>query len=155
MPGTDSGMNENGNVEEVARSAARGVVGAMAMTGMRAFTVGLGLVKESPPRAVLRKSTKGLIGLVPKKRRRAAVELFHWGFGAAAGAGFAALPDDIQRRRWAGPAYGLATWLAFELGIAPALNLPHAKQPRPVERLFIALDHLLFGLVLSERRGPR
>jgi hypothetical protein len=148
-------MSDDGNVEAVAHAAARGVVGAMAMTGMRAFTVGLGLVEEAPPKAVMRKSTKGLIGLVPKGKRRAAIELVHWGFGGAAGAGFAALPDDIQRRRWAGPAYGLATWLAFELAIAPALNLPHSKQPRPVDRLFLALDHLLYGLVLSERRAPR
>lgn len=36
------------------------------------------------------------------------------------------------------------------------LKLEQAKQPRPVERLAFAGDHLLYGLVLSEtRRRPR
>lgn len=147
-------MSENGNVEEIANAAVRGVVGAMAMTGVRAFTVSAGLVEDAPPKTVLRKTTKGLIGLVPKGRRRAATELCHWAYGAVGGAAFGALPDDVRRSRWAGPAYGLATWLMFELAVAPALKLPRAKQSRPVDRLFLALDHILYGLVLSERRTP-
>ena len=43
----------------------------------------------------------------------------------------------------------------FELAVAPALKLPRAKQSRPVDRLFLALDHRIYGLVLSERRGGR
>jgi hypothetical protein len=148
-------MSDNGTGGEIGHAAARGVVGAMAMTGMRAFTVSVGLVEDAPPEAVLRKTTKGLIGLVPKGKRRAATELCHWTYGAVGGAAFGALPDDVRRSRWAGPAYGLATWLAFELAIASALKLPRAKQSRPLDRLFLALDHLLYGLVLSERRAPR
>ncbi|MFL5819880.1 MAG: hypothetical protein ACJ76S_04270 [Solirubrobacteraceae bacterium] len=37
----------------------------------------------------------------------------------------------------------------FELGIAPALNLMQAKRLRPVDRLALAGDHLLYGVVLS------
>jgi hypothetical protein len=52
--------------------------------------------------------------------------------------------------------YGLAVWLGFEMGIAPALGLSQAKRVRLVDRLALAADHLLYGLVLSEgRRRPR
>lgn len=128
----------------------------MAMTGMRALTVNLGLVKQPPPQAIFKQRGKLLYRLVPRKKRRAAMELAHWSYGAAGGAVFAALPEDLRRRDWAGPVYGLAVWLGFEAGVAPALGLEQAQKPRPVERLALAGDHLLYGLVLSEtRRRPR
>ena len=69
---------------------------------------------------------------------------------------FGALPRGLRRRAWAGPVYGLAVWLGFEMGIAPALGLSQAKRVRLVDRLALAADHLLYGLVLSEgRRRPR
>ena len=62
---------------------------------------------------------------------------------------FGALPPAVRRRFWAGPIYGLVVWLGFELGIAPALDLMQAKRLRPVDRLALAADHLLYGVVLS------
>ena len=141
---------------EFAHGALRGAIAAMAMTGMRAFTVGAGIVEEPPPRAILRQRAKGILRRVPRNRRRGAVELFHWSYGAGGGAVFALLPDAIRMRRWAGPAYGLAIWAGFEAGIAPALGLSQAKRPRPLDRVGLALDHLLYGFVLSEMRSrPR
>jgi hypothetical protein len=139
-------------VKEVLHAAGRGAVAAMAMTGMRAFTVSLGIVEQTPPQAIVRQKARGLLALVPRKRRRAAIELFHWGYGAAGGAAFGLLPDELRRRPYAGPVYGLAIWLGFELGIAPVLGLSQAKQPRPVDRAGLAADHLLYGLVLNEGR---
>jgi hypothetical protein len=134
----------------------RGAVAAMAMTGMRTFTEDVGLVEEAPPKAIARQRARGLLRKVPRGNRRAAVELAHWGYGAAGGVVFGALPDFVRRQAWAGPAYGLAVWLGFELGIAPALGLKQASQPRPVDRIALAADHLLYGLVLSETRSrPR
>jgi len=150
--------DEGGALEPAAigRGAIRGAIAAMAMTGMRALTVSLGMVEETPPRAILRQRSMGLYRWVPRKRRRAATELFHWSYGAGGGAAFAALPEEVRQRPWAGPIYGLAVWLGFELCLAPALGLTQAKKPRRVERLAFALDHLLYGFVLSEtRRGPR
>jgi hypothetical protein len=46
----------------------------------------------------------------------------------------------------------LVLWLGFELGIAPVLGLSQAKRIRPVDRLALAADHLLYGLVLSGTR---
>jgi hypothetical protein len=128
----------------------------MAMTGMRSFTVSLGLVDEPPPRAILRQKSKGLFRVMPKRFRRAGQELFHWGFGATGGAAFALLPRNVRLQPWAGPAWGVAIWLCFEVAAAPALGLSQAKKPRPMDRAMLAVDHVVYGLVLSELRSrPR
>lgn len=141
---------------ELAHAAVRGVVAAAAMTGMRAVTQSVGIVEQTPPQAIVKQRAHGLIRHVPKERRRAAVELLHWGYGGAGGLVFGLLPDGMRRRAWAGPAYGLVVWLGFEVGLAPMLGLKQAYQVRPVERLGLAADHLLYGFVLSEtRRRPQ
>lgn len=140
---------------EALRSAGRGAVGAMAMTGMRVLTTELGLVEQTPPAAVSRQRARGLRALLrraPRRQRRGLVEIAHWTFGAAGGAAFGALPDKIRRRPWAGPVYGLVVWLGFELGIAPALGLHQATRVRLVDRAALAADHVLYGLVLSGLR---
>jgi hypothetical protein len=143
-------------MNDVPHATLRGAIAAMAMTGMRAFTVHIGLVQETPPKAIVRQRAKGLVRMVPRKKRRAAIELMHWTYGAGGGAVFGALPDDVRRRAWAGPAYGLLVWVGFELALAPALGLKQAQRIRLLERLGLAADHLLYGFVLSEtRRRPR
>ena len=83
------------------------------------------------------------------------MELAHWSYGSVGGAAFGVLPDDMRRRPYAGPVYGLVIWLGFELLLAPVLGLSQAKKPRPVDRLGLAADHLLYGLVLNQgRRRP-
>jgi hypothetical protein len=141
---------------EIAHASMRGAIAAMAMTGMRAFTVDMGIVEQTPPEAVLKKRARGLIRQVPRNRRRAAIELAHWAYGAAGGTAFRLLPDSLRLKAWAGPAYGLAVWLGFELGIAPALGLTQATKLRLQERAALAADHVLYGLVLTETRArPR
>ncbi len=143
-------------VGKVAHGAMRGGIAAWTMTGMRSLTVNLGLVDEPPPRAIMRQKSRGIYRLTPKRARRVGQELFHLGYGAVGGAAFALLPDEARLRPWAGPVYGLAVWLGFELGVAPLLGLAQAKKPRPVDRVALAADHLLYGFVLSEtRRRPR
>lgn len=141
-------------MNEVVHAGGRGAIAAMAMTGMRAFTVNLGIVDQTPPQAIFKQKARGLMVPVPRKKRRAAIELVHWGYGAAGGVAFALLPDGIRRKPWAGPIYGLAIWLSFELGLAPVLGLKQAKELRPVDRAGLAADHLVYGLVLNEGR-PR
>jgi hypothetical protein len=146
--------NDLSEAGEIAHAALRGAIAAMAMTGMRAFTVDLGIVQQTPPQAMVRQRARGLIRHVPRKRRRAAIELAHWGYGAVGGAAFGMLPRSVrQQRRWLGPLYGLLLWLGFEAGLAPLLGLSQAKEPRVVERAALAADHLLYGLVLSEIRA--
>lgn len=142
----------------LATGMARGVVAAMTMTGLRQITTGLGLVDQTPPDAVLKQRAFGILVKAPHlafflaRRQVAVVELAHWGYGAGGGAAFALLPPSLLRHRWAGIAYGLATWLAFEVTVAPVLGLDQAKQIRPIERLMFALDHVLYGAVLAGDR---
>ena len=150
--------NEGSRLGEILYGAVRGAVGAMAMTGMRALTTELGLVEQTPPQAVGRQQARGaraLLRRAPRKQRRGLLEAAHWVFGASGGAVFGALPGAIRRRPWAGPVYGLVVWLGFELGIAPALGLSQAKRVRLVDRLALAADHLLYGMVLSGTHRAR
>ncbi|MEA2445231.1 MAG: hypothetical protein QOJ12_2523, partial [Thermoleophilales bacterium] len=109
--------------DEIAHGGLRGAIGAMAMSGFRAFTVELGLVKQTPPEAIVKQRARGILRMVPRKRRRAAIEAVHVGYGAFGGATFGLLPDRVRLAAWSGPAYGLVLWLGFELGIAPVLGL--------------------------------
>jgi hypothetical protein len=138
---------------EVAHATLRGAIAAMAMTGMRAFTVDLGIVEQTPPQAIFKQRARALIRRVPRGRRRAAVEVAHWAYGAGGGAAFAMLPEGVRRKPWAGPVFGLAVWLGFEAGVAPLLGLKQAQKLRAAERGALAADHLLYGLVLSELRA--
>lgn len=137
------------------RAAVRGTVAAMAMTGARKMAVELGLIEEGPPDAIARQAAPRLLANLPAERRAAAVELAHWTYGAMGGVIFAALPERLRRHHWAGPAYGLAAWAAFETVVAPALGLEQSRKPRVVERLVFAADHLLYGIVVGEVRIRR
>jgi hypothetical protein len=138
---------------DLAHGALRGAVAAMAMSGMRAFTENAGIVGQAPPQAIVRQRIPGMRrSLRAHPRRRMLEEVFHWTYGAAGGAAFGALPRQFRAHRWAGPAYGLVIWLGFEAGIAPLLRLEQAGEARAAERAALAVDHLLYGLILSEGR---
>ena len=62
----------------VVRSTLRGVVGSMAMTGMRKVTENLGLIEETPPKAIFRQKTKKQA----RPLERAALAADHALFGA-------------------------------------------------------------------------
>ena len=142
----------------LARGLVRGTVAAMAMTGVRQVTTGLGLVEQTPPDAIIKQRAPGLLVRMPRlaflvaRRQAALVELAHWFYGAGGGAAFAMLPDSVRRRSvWAsGIGYGLFTTLVFELGIVPILGLDKFKKIRPIEQLMFTADHLLYGLILAE-----
>jgi hypothetical protein len=149
-------LGEHSTPGEVAHAGLRGAIAAMAMSGMRTLTTNLGLVAQPPPRAIIKQKAASLLRRVPRKRRRAAIELAHWGYGAVGGVQFALLPETVRRKPWAGPVYGVVLWLGFEAVLAPALDLKQAGKTRPAERVALAADHLLYGLVLSEiRRRPQ
>jgi uncharacterized membrane protein YagU involved in acid resistance len=142
-------------VSVVLHATFRGVVAAMAMTGVRVFAVHAELIDEDPPSRMVRRQARGLVKAVPRRQRRAVIELVHWGFGAVFGALFGLLPDEVRRSRWAGPVYGFAVWLGFEAA-APVLGLRRGGWPDGRERAVFVADHLLYGLVLSEfRKRPR
>jgi hypothetical protein len=143
--------------DEVLHGALRGAIGAMAMTGMRTFSADLGFVRETPPQSIAKKRRpSGLLSYVPKSRRRAAVEVFHWSVGVVGGAIFGALPDPLRRAPWFGPVYGVGILLSYDFGIAPLLGLKQATRPKATEQAALIADHLLYGFILSEfRERPR
>lgn len=53
---------------DISQSAARGTVGAMAMTGIRAFAGALGIVQETPPEAIA-KEVSFLSAVQPRYRK--------------------------------------------------------------------------------------
>lgn len=141
---------------ELMHATFRGTVGAMAMTGLRLFADHAGIIREAPPNRFARKRGRGLFRRIPRARRRPAVELVHWTTGALAGALFALLPESLRRRPGAGPVYGLLVWFGFDAVGAPALGLTDRGWPRGRERAVFLVDHLLFGLILTEMRSrPR
>ncbi len=166
---TTGGRGTGEREKRIARGVARGTVAAMAMTGMRQVTTGLGLVDQTPPDAIFKQRASGPLVGMPRlayfvaRREVAVIELAHWAYGAAGGGAFAMLPRSMLQNAWVGPGYGLLTWVMFELSIAPLLGLDQAKRVRALERLLFAADHLLYGMVLAggrrwalrQRRRPR
>jgi hypothetical protein len=137
-----------------ARAAARGLIGAMAMTGLRTVTAAVGRHEQSPPEAIVEEKAPGLVHRLPERSRGAVIEAAHWTYGAGGGLAFGLLPDRVRGHPAAGPAYGLAIWLAFELGIAPVLGVRHAEEHRVLWRVMVALDHVLYGVVVAGRLAP-
>jgi hypothetical protein len=133
----------------------RGAIAAMAMTGMRVVTVGLGLLPKDPPEEIFEDALPHYLEPIPPEFRNEFIELAHWGYGAAGGAAFAVLPGGIRRHPWSGPAYGIAAWALFEAVLAPLLGLRKPPQRSLSERAAIIADHVLYGLVVAGRPRKR
>jgi hypothetical protein len=125
----------------------------MAMSGLRNLMSDAGLMEEEPPRALVKRFSP-LSRLRPTGPSRVTLELAHWGVGAGGGVVFAALPEALRARPWVGPMYGIAIWLSFDALLAPALGVKHAESQPVRQRIALAADHTLYGLVLAEPR-PR
>ena len=140
----------------IARSAARGVIASMAMTGMRRVTTGFGLVEQPPPEEIADQApgVSKLFDRIPPERRDEAIELAHWAFGGFAGALFGLVVPEGTRTRWVGPAYGLAIWALFETGLVPFLGLEHARERTVVSRVLVASDHVLYGAIVGNTPWP-
>jgi hypothetical protein len=126
----------------------------MAMTGLRTVTAAVGRQEQSPPEAIVEEKAPGLVQRLPERTRSAVIEAAHWTYGTGGGLVFGLLPAKVRTHPAAGPAYGLAIWLAFELGIAPALGVRHAHQRRVLWRALVALDHVLYGVVVAGQLAP-
>lgn len=152
MPSTSSEPTTWGSAD-IVHGALRGTVAAMSVGGLRVLSTSLGLLEKTPPEMITSEQAPNLVRNLSDEARDSFIVLLHWGYGAMGGALFGALPARIRRRPGAGPAFGLALWLAFELGLSPALGLQPARRRSTGERLALAADHLLYGAVLSELRS--
>jgi hypothetical protein len=137
----------------IMRATGRGLVGAMAMSGVRAITSNLELMEETPPRKIIEHHGPRLLRRLPEKYLQAATEAVHWMYGSGGGLVFGLLPGSVRQHPMTGPVYGVGVWMAFEVGIAPALGVRH-KQRRVLGRTMLFLDHLLYGVVVAGRLAP-
>src|SRR5690242_7989956 len=95
----------------VIRAGARGLVAAMAMTGIRTVTAAIGPHEKSPPEAIVEKHAPRWVLDMPDRKRESLTELLLWTYGAAGGAAFGLLPGRVRACPVTGPLYGLAIWL--------------------------------------------
>lgn len=145
MPETNAGT--------VARAGARGLVGAMAMTGVRTVTAAVGPHEQSPPEAIVDQRLP-VLRRVPERHQRAFTELLHWTYGTMTGAAYGMLPRRVRAHPASGPVYGLVAWLGFEVGMAPALGVRHVHEHGVAWRAGMVLDHLLYGVIVGGRLAP-
>jgi hypothetical protein len=138
----------------IMRAGARGLVAAMAMTGSRNVTGNIGLLHKSPPEAIVERRAPERIRRLPPDRRAAITEFAHWSYGALGGAGYALLPQRVKADLRTGPAYGLVLWLVYEAALAPVLDLQHTEQRGVRTRLMLALDHVMYGVVVAGWLAP-
>lgn len=127
----------------------------MAMTGMRSLTTELGWLEETPPDAIVNQRSIWPISKVPEEFLPLAKEMAHWTYGAAGGIAYVNMPERLRRHPWAGALYGVITWSAFELAVAPALRLSQAKRMRLLDRTALAVDHVLYGAIVAGSRWPQ
>lgn len=139
----------------IADAALRGIVAAMAMSGLRTITKGLGLVPKTPPEEIFEEGVPRLLARIPAEHREEAIELAHWSYGALGGAVFSLLPAPWRRHALAGPLYGVATWAAFERVLAPVIGIRGPHERHTAERLAVLGDHVLYGVVVAGRSGRR
>lgn len=124
------------------------------MSGMREVTTGLGWLDRTPPEEIVGEEAPGLVRSLSEGRERVVVQLAHWGYGVTAGAAFGLLPGRFRRSRVAGPAYGLSTWLLFELVVAPALGVNISRGHGVKSRISLIADHVLYGIVVAGQLAP-
>ncbi|MGW5481546.1 hypothetical protein [Streptomyces sp. NPDC004008] len=142
------------NWPSISRAGARGLVAAMAMSGIRTVTSGFAPEEQTPPEAIVEKHAPAAFGRLEEHHRQAVTELFHWAYGAGGGMVFGLLPERVRRFPGAGGAYGVAIWLGFEMGVGPMLGIERVKHREVLWRMVIALDHVMYGVVVAGRLAP-
>lgn len=135
----------------IARTAAGGALAAMSMTGFRRVTTHLGLVGRLPPEEMAKAIARPAMKKLPPNLQQVAIEALHWGVGITAGALFALLPRSLYQVKGIGALYGLAVLASYEFGIAKLLGIP-SHQHTAVERTAIALDHMIYGILIARGR---
>jgi hypothetical protein len=151
------------DIEAGAIGAVAGVVATAGMTALMLAAQRAGIMGELPPHDIAHDTVERtpLRDDVGREGRGALGWLFHFGFGAAAGALFAVLrrrvrpspPDALT-----GVGFALLVWTISYLGWVPALHfLPPATDDQPGRPPTMIAAHVVFGALLGtiiERARP-
>lgn len=136
-------------LKRIIKGAGAGLVATAAMSALMLGAKRLGLLGEPPPRRLTRRllSPLGLLGPTGASLDAASL-LAHFGYGAALGGLYGALPGRSTRARGLG--YGLGVWAANYAFALPALGLmPPARKDRPGRPSSMIAAHLVYGATLA------
>ncbi|GAB4060968.1 hypothetical protein [Catellatospora paridis] len=132
-----------------------GAIAAMAMSGLRRFTVEMGWACQPPPDAIVEHKTPGLVQGKTTGERRAMIELRHWGFVAVGGRFSRCFPGVSAAAPGPARSTGCCCGRVRD-GRRPCPRYRAPPGAKLSQRLLPAGDHLLYGFVLSHtRRRPR
>ena len=134
-----------------------GAVGAVLMWPLYEASKRAGLLRESPPIRVADRAAETAVeatetgGPVGEGAREAAAAGGHLLYGAAAGALYGLLQDELELPAIAaGVGYGLALWAVGYLGWLPAARiLPEPWRQRAGDALVPIAAHAVYGLGLG------
>lgn len=140
-----------------------GALATIPMTAVMVAAQRLGLMGRQPPEKITDAMLDRIDVSPPREQRRGLAALAHLGFGAAAGALFAALRagrPSPGRAMLEGAAYGTAVWTGSYAGWVPALGImPAPEDDRRGRPASMVLAHWIYGatlgLVLATARGRR
>jgi uncharacterized membrane protein YagU involved in acid resistance len=136
---------------------AGGTVGAALMLPLFEGAKRAGLVPETPPKRVVDRAAETAAeateagGPVEEGERTAAAAGSHLLYGAAAGALYGLIQDELRLpAALAGPVYGLVVWAAGYLGWMPASGvLPQPWRQQAGEALVPVVAHVVYGATLG------
>lgn len=136
------------------------VAGTLATAFMSVIMLGakkLGLMGGMPPEKITAKLLNRAGVRRGAAQQDALATLLHFGFGAAAGAGFGVVaPGRVVVRVPAGMAYGAAIWGVSYLGWVPALGImAPAHRDRADRQVAMLAGHLIYGATLALLAGMR
>ncbi|MEV4063506.1 DUF6789 family protein [Nonomuraea dietziae] len=136
-------------MDHIFRGALAGAKATTAMSGVMLAGDRLGLMRDQPPKRIVRALLPGH-PRTPKQGEKPLAVLMHYAFGAGAGA-LLALVTRGRGASWpVGAAYGLAIWLASYEGWVPAVAaMPPVHRDQPGRPLVMAAGHVVFGSVLA------
>ena len=134
-----------------------GAVGSALMWPIYEGAKRAGLLQESPPIRVADRAAQTVAeateggGLVEEGEREAAVASVHLLYGAAAGALYGLLQDELELPAVAaGVGYGFALWAVGYVGWMPAARiLPEPWRQRAGDALVPVAAHAVYGLGLG------
>jgi hypothetical protein len=139
--------------KELFIGALSGMIGALAMTGIRTLLVETGMVSEPLPHKVERRLALriGIADQMGAHYEDLLAQGQHLALGATFGAGYSLLRHRLNLPSSGGPLYGLFVYAVNVAGLGPALDLnrtPWRDDPPDVARqIFI---HLIYGLVTAQ-----
>lgn len=143
-------------IRNLLRGAAAGATATTAMSTVMLAGDKLGLMRDQPPKRVVRGLLPGH-PRTPKPGEKTLAAVSHLSFGSGAGALLGAVTRGGGVPAPVGAAYGLAIWLASYQGWVPAIGaLPPAHRDDRGRQVVMIAAHVVYGVVLARtlRRRP-